>query len=137
MLSSRVCCRHAPPVCQSTSLEGPLGLRQAPTNGDGIQHGLQVGNVIQQHVEEGVQCLALPQQQLGGLNMLLLQGMNVFWERLPAEPSGVKACTAFLLRGSMSRHMQAIYTQSCKQQQGLLIWIASSHCVLPVNNRSF
>ena len=77
--------------------QGLLKMQRAPTNGDGMQHGLQVGNVIQQHVEEGVQCMTLPQEHLGGLNMLLLQGMNAMshlWEMLPAEPSGVKACLA-------------------------------------------
>ena len=77
--------------------QGVWTLQRAPTNGDGMQHGLQVGNVIQQHVEEGVQCMPLPQEHFGSLNMLLLQGMNAMsnlWEMLPAEISGVKACSA-------------------------------------------
>ena len=43
------------------------------TNGDGMQHGLEVGHVIQQSRDKRVELAPLAQQQLGCLHVLFLQ----------------------------------------------------------------
>lgn len=46
---------------------------QVHTNGDGLQHGLEVGDVVQDARHKAIQGSAVPQQLLGRLHMLLLQ----------------------------------------------------------------
>ena len=55
-----------------------------------MQHGLQVGHVVQEPGHKGIELPSLPQQQLGCLNMLLLQNTSLYQQMYTA-------CTLFLL----------------------------------------
>ena len=66
----------------ASAIEDREGRGSQRTNGDGMQHGFEVGHVVQQTGCKGVECRPVPQQLLCCLDVLLLQGGQVDEERL-------------------------------------------------------
>ena len=73
-----------------------------------MQHGFQVGHVVQEPGHKGVELPSLPQQQLGCLNMLLLQDTSLYQQMYTA-------CTPFLLfRVPLAGEQQSSLTAKAK-----------------------